>query len=75
MTEGDARVIIRRISDAAIELAFIRHDLCDEDGEELDIEHIKQDIFNCLVGDDTGCNLPDELDEQNCERIWLQRTF
>jgi hypothetical protein len=36
------------------------------------IEEIKEDVLNCLTGDDSGCLDPDELDATNCELIWLQ---
>lgn len=70
-----ARNIIERISDAAIELMIARHELYDDDGEELEKEAIvlmKSDVVACMTGDDPGCNDPDELDESNCELLWLQ---
>lgn len=81
-----AREIIKRISDAALELAFVRHDLtsdvvdCDDDADvktrvaavEEFMERVQEDTLNCLTGDDTGCLDPDELDATNCERIWLE---
>lgn len=80
------REIIKRISDAAIELAFVRHDLT---SDEVDVdegatvkdrvaaneefaERVKEDVLNCLTGDDFSCLDPEELDESNCELLWLQ---
>jgi DNA-directed RNA polymerase subunit M/transcription elongation factor TFIIS len=80
-----ARKIVKHISDAAIELAFVRHSLTndeldiDDDAdvkarvaavEELE-EDVKRDVFNCLTGDDTGCLDESELNETNCELLWL----
>lgn len=81
-----ARTIVKRISDAAIELAFIRHSLtsdevdCDDDAdvqtrvkaEEAFCEEIKEDTFACLTGDETGCAEQEDLNETNCELIWLK---
>lgn len=81
-----AREIIKKISDAAIGLAFVRHDLTsdevdiDEDApvkervaaNEEFMERVKEDTLNCLTGDDTGCFDESELDATNCELIWLQ---
>jgi hypothetical protein len=36
------------------------------------IEEIKEDTLNCLTGDDTGCLDSEELDESNCELLWLE---
>src|ERR1043165_8912962 len=81
-----AEEIIKHISDAALELAFVRHELtsdevdCDDDADvktrvaavEEFMERVKEDTLNCLTGDDTGCLDPEELDATNCERIWLE---
>lgn len=81
-----ARTIVKRISDAAIELAFVRHGLTSDEyieDEELGldegveswkgfVEDIKSDTINCLTGDDFGCLDPEDLDEDNCELIWLK---
>lgn len=81
-----ARNIIKRISDAALELAFVRHSLtsdevdCDDDATvkeqvaatEAFCEEVKEDTFNVLVGDETGCLDESDLDETNCELLWLQ---
>lgn len=72
----DARAIVKHIADAALELAFVRHDLTSDELLEGDkredfIEDIKRDTFNCLTGDDSGCLDPEELDETNCELLWL----
>lgn len=81
ISEGDealARSIIKRMSDAAIELVIMRHSLCDDDGEEPPTEDIarwKSDVVNCMTGDDIGCNDPEELDETNCEILWLNRVL
>jgi hypothetical protein len=84
--EEVARRIIKKISDAAIELAFVRHDLTsdnidvDDDApvkeriaaNEAFMERVKEDALNCLTGDDFGCLDPEELDASNCEMIWLR---
>lgn len=86
MTENDARAIIKRISDTALELVFVRHDLTSDEFDSDDYadiksevqareqwwEGIKEDTLNCLTGDDSGCNDPDELDATNCELLFLQ---
>lgn len=86
MSEVKAREIIKKISDAAIELAFTRHDLKPDTFDpsdyetskeevaalEQEIESIKDDVLACLTGDDTGCLDPDELSAENCELLWLQ---
>lgn len=80
------REIIKHISDAALELAFVRHGLTsdevdvDDDADvktrvtanEAFLEDLKRDTLNCLTGDDTGCLDPEELDESNCELLWLE---
>lgn len=69
------RTIIKRISGTAIELAIMRHSLSDDEGDEPDreaIDHIKSDIVDCMTGDEIGCNDPSEIDETNCELIWLK---
>jgi hypothetical protein len=87
MTEQQAREIIKRISDAALELAFVRHDLTSDEinvDEDADVkarvaaneefcERLKEDTLNCLTGDDFGCLDPEELDASNCERLWLEQ--
>lgn len=87
--EEKAREIIKRISDAAIELAFVRHDLTSAEFDEESypeatdgveavkafVEEIKQDTLNCLSGDDFGCLDPEDLDETNCERLWLEKVL
>lgn len=74
ITEERARVIIKHISDAAIELACIRHSLTSDefDLDEAFLDDIKTDVLEVLTGDETGCLLPEELDETNCVRLWLQ---
>jgi hypothetical protein len=88
MTEEKAREIVKRISDAAIELAFIRHDLTsdqvdvDEDADcatrvravEAFCEGVKEDVLNCLTGDELGCGDEDDLNHENCPRLFLQET-
>jgi len=85
--EEVAREIVKKISDAAIELAFVRHSLTsdavdvDDDADvktrvaaiEEFCEDVKEDTVNCLTGDDTGCLDESELDESNCELLWLQQ--
>ena len=75
ISEDRARSIIKKISDAAIELAVVRHSLTQEEFEldETFMEEIKQDVLEVLTGDETGCLLPEELDDTNCVRLWLQR--
>jgi hypothetical protein len=81
ISEPVARGIIKRISDAALELAVMRHGLVSEEimtveertsltQEELD--HIKEDTVDCLTGDETGCLDPEDLNTVNCERLWLE---
>jgi hypothetical protein len=53
-----AQGIIKHISDAALELGFVRHDLT---SGEVDCD------------DDADVD-PEELDATSCELIWLQRT-
>jgi hypothetical protein len=67
-------------------LAFIRHDSTSDEvpmdsdddvkarvaAHELFLEDLKRDTLNCLTGDDFGCLDPEELDESNCELLWLQ---
>ncbi len=84
------RAIVEHISDAALELAFVRHDLESDEFDETEYpdvggmrqreqareqwwETIKEDVLNCLTGDDFGCLDPEELDETNCELLWLKR--
>lgn len=86
VTEQLAREIIKKVSDAAIELAFTRHELTTteyeaeeyadvDDGVEAFkslVEEVKADTLACLVGDDTGCLDPEDIDFDNeCE--WLVR--
>lgn len=87
MTETQAREIIKHISDAALELAFVRHDLTSDNvivGDDADVkaqvaaneallEDVKEDVLNCLTGDDFGCLDEDELSAENCERLWLEQ--
>lgn len=81
-----ARQLVKHISDAALELAFVRHSLTSDEvivdddadvksrvqAEEEFCERVKEDTLNCLTGDDTGCLDPEELDESNCELLWTQ---
>lgn len=84
-TEQTAREIVKRVSDAAIELAFVRHGLT---SDEVDVdddtppkawaeahdeycEQIKEDVLACLTGDDTGCLDPEDLDTTNCELLFV----
>ncbi len=79
-----ARAIIKRVSDAAIELAFVRHGLTGDEFDEDDaralgvaayqafVDDIKADVLGCITGDDSGCLDPEDLDGTNCELIWLK---
>jgi hypothetical protein len=83
--EKRAREIIQKISGAAIELAFVRHSLTSDEidvdadapikeqvaANEAFCEEVKTDVLQCLSGDDSGCLDPDELNETNCELLWL----
>jgi hypothetical protein len=87
MNEQQAREIIKRISDAALDLAFVRHDLTGDTFDSSDYpdvkteiaareawwEGIKEDTLNCLTGDDFGCLDEDELSAKNCERLFLEQ--
>jgi len=80
------REIIKKISDAALELAFTRHELTTteyEDQEYADVEEgveafkelveeVKADVFACLTGDEEGCLDPEDVDYDN-ELQWLIR--
>jgi hypothetical protein len=84
--EQELREIIKHISDAALELAFVRHGLTSDEVDvdddapskerveagEAYCQEIKEDTFACLVGDDTGCLDPEELNASNCELLWLR---
>lgn len=77
MTEPEARAIIERVVSAAVELAVCRHSLIVEGSDDLVMEdetmaEIKQDIIDCLTGDDPGCGDEEDLNATNCERIFLQ---
>lgn len=87
MNEQQAREIIEHISNAALELAFVRHDLTSDQvdvdegsdtktrvaAHEAWLEDVKRDVLNCLTGDDTGCLDENELSSENCERLWLEQ--
>lgn len=69
------RAIIKRISDSALELANMRHSFCDMEGDEFSVDafaEIKEDTIDCMTGDETGCNDPEDLNATNCELIWLR---
>lgn len=80
------RLIIKHIADAAIELAFTRHELTTteyEEGEFSDVEEgveafkelveeVKADVLACLTGDEAGCLDPEDIDYDN-ELEWLKR--
>ena len=80
--------IVKKISDAALELAFTRHELTTteyEDSEYADIEEgveafkelveeVKADVLANLVGDDTGCLDPEDVDYDN-ELEWTVRAI
>jgi hypothetical protein len=77
MNEQQAREIIKRVVDVAIELAVCRHSLIVEGGDELVMpdettEEIKQDIVDCLTGDEMGCGDEEDQDAENTVRLWLQ---
>jgi hypothetical protein len=80
------REIVKKIADAAIELAFTRHELTttEYEGEEFTdveegveafkalVEEVKSDVFACLTGDEEGCLDPEDVDYDN-ELEWLKR--
>lgn len=81
-----AREIVAYISNAAIELAFVRHELTttEYEGEEYPdveegvealkalVESVKADVLACLTGDETGCLDPEDVDYDN-EMRWVER--
>jgi 2,4-dienoyl-CoA reductase-like NADH-dependent reductase (Old Yellow Enzyme family) len=81
-----AREIVKKISDAALELAFVRHELTTTDYEATEypdveegveafkelVEDVKTDVFAVLTGDETGCLDPEDVDCDN-EAEWLRR--
>lgn len=83
-----ARDVVRRISDAAIELAFTRHELTTtnyEEEEHADVEEgveafkvlveaVKTDVLACLTGDETGCLDPEDIDYDN-ELRYVERVL
>lgn len=77
MTEAQAREIIKKVVDAAIELAVCRHSLIVEGEDEIVMpdettEEIKQDIIDCLTGDEMGCGDEDDQTAENTVRLWLE---
>lgn len=74
-----ARAVAEKISNAAIELAFIRHELTTTDYEETEyadveegveafkelVESVKADVLAVLTGDETGCLDPEDVDTDN----------
>jgi hypothetical protein len=77
MTEQQAREIIKKVVDAAIELAICRHSLIVEGEDDLvmpdDIAaEIKQDVIDCLTGDEMGCGDEEDMSAENTVRLWLQ---
>lgn len=84
--EQKAREIVKHIADAAIKLAFVRHDLTSDEYDEPEdtdaaaraaafqafVDEIKDDTLNCLTGDETGCLDPEDLNATNCELMWLR---
>lgn len=86
--DTQARAIIKRIAGSAIGLAVTRYGLTSDEFDEADypdldgvdalgafIESLKADTVNCMTGDETGCLDPEDLDEDNCEIIWLKSTL
>jgi len=81
-----AREIVKKISDAAIELAFVRHSLTTSDYEDTEypdveegveafkelVEEVKSDVLAVLTGDEEGCLDPEDVDNDN-ELEWLKR--
>lgn len=77
--DEQAQELVKKISDAAIELAFTRHSLTTTDYEETDypdieegveafkelVEEVKADVLAVLTGDDTGCLDPEDIDYDN----------
>ncbi len=84
--EEHEREIVEYISNAAIELAFTRHELTTTDYEETDypdveegveafkalVEDVKADVLACLTGDAESCLDPEDID-YDTELLWLKR--
>jgi hypothetical protein len=45
------------------------------DDEERDMAEIKEDVFAVLMGHDTGCLDPEDLDTENNEYLWLEQAL
>lgn len=78
MTETQAREIIGKVVDVAIELAVCRHSLIVEGSDELVMPdettaEIKQDIVECLTGDEMGCRDEEDMSAENTVRLWLEQ--
>jgi hypothetical protein len=77
---------VKKISDAAIQLAFARHELTTTEYEAEDygdveegvdafkelVEGVQADVLACLTGDETGCLDPEDINPEN-ETVWTQR--
>ena len=68
-----ARRIVERVAETAVRLAIVRHSLVTEDDDTLDEDRIVEDIQNCCLGDETGCLDPEEMDETNCDLMFVQK--
>lgn len=68
-----AEAIVRRVADSAIRLAITRWDL--ESSHVRSQDEIVSDIIAVLLGEDTGCLDPDDLDETNCELLFVRKAL
>src|SRR5260370_31159596 len=73
---GLAEEIVRHFADMATELLGCRSGWVDEEtGFEPSDEAIKiakEDLFNVMMGHDSGCLDPEDLDETNCDFNWTE---
>ena len=73
---GLAEEIVRHFAEAATELLAARSGWVDEGTGfppcDKEVKIAKEDLFNVLMGHDSGCLDPEDLDETNCSFNWTE---
>lgn len=65
-----AEEIIKHLTENLLKLAHIRHLTVLDDCPSADV--IVKDVLPVALGEDTGCNDPEDLTAENCELLWVE---
>jgi hypothetical protein len=69
-----AEAITRRVTEHAVRISIVRHDLQHDDAaiDDQTEQDIVNDTIAVALGEDTGCLDPDSLSAENCEVLFVE---